>query len=138
MDSNFVPAHYLLALAYSQNGMYDETIAECRKVLKADPANLLMKGELAHAYAMTGRKDESQKALVEIKRSLNEHESLSPYDVAMIYVGLGDKEQAFAWLERTYRDHDTDLVSLGVDPKFDALRSDPRFTDLLRRIGFTR
>ncbi len=60
---------------------------------------------------------------------------ISPYLFAVVYVGLGDKEQAFAWLEKAYQDRSFWLIWLKVEPRFDSLRDDPRFQDLLRRIG---
>jgi hypothetical protein len=62
---------------------------------------------------------------------------ISPYGIAVIYVGLGDKEQAFAWLNRAYDERDNWLNYLKVEPRLDPLRSDARFTDLLRRVGLT-
>ena len=60
---------------------------------------------------------------------------MTPAAVAHVYIGLGDKDQAFAWLEKAYADHSWYMASLKVDPELGALRSDPRFTDLVRRIG---
>jgi hypothetical protein len=62
---------------------------------------------------------------------------VSAYGVAKIHEGLGEKDQAFAWLERAITERDTNVISLKVDPEFDSLRSDPRFADLLRRIGLS-
>lgn len=61
---------------------------------------------------------------------------VSPYGIAMIYVGLGDKVQAFTWLQKAHEERTWDLVYLKVDPKLDSLRTDPRFAELLRRLGF--
>jgi hypothetical protein len=66
-----------------------------------------------------------------------ERRYISPYSIAVIYLGLGDKEQAFAWLNRAYQERDNWLIYLNVEPRLDPLRSDPRFTDLLRRVGLS-
>jgi hypothetical protein len=60
------------------------------------------------------------------------------YEIALIYTGLGDKQEAFKWLEDAYKAHDVGLVYLKIDPCLDPLRSDPRFDDLMRRVGLTK
>jgi hypothetical protein len=66
---------------------------------------------------------------------LSNRRYVSPYSIALIYTGLGEKEQAFAWLEKAYEDRSSLMIYLKVEPMLDSLRSDPRFTDLLHRIG---
>ena len=85
---------------------------------------------------MSGRRREAQKALDELKQ-LAERRYVPAYEVAAIYVGLGDESQAFAQLEKAYQEHSGWLVYLKVDPRLDSLHSDPRFQDLLRRIGLS-
>jgi hypothetical protein len=94
----------------------------------------LTRAELAFAYSMAGRKAAARKLLEELGE-LSKHEYVSPYLLATIHTGLGSKEQAFVWLEKATDDRDVELVYLKVDPRVDPLRSDPRFQDLLRRIG---
>ena len=77
---------------------------------------------------------EAHKAIVELKELLNRR-YVSPFDIAVIYAGLGDKEQAFARLEKAYKDHSWGLVRLKIDPRLDSLRGDLRYRDLLRRMG---
>jgi len=93
-----------------------------------------MQAQLGHAYAVAGKRSEAEKVLSELRELANQR-YVSPYDVAMIYVGLGDKEQAFAWLEKAYQEHARRLWALKVNPTWDSLRSDSRFAGLLRRIG---
>ena len=83
---------------------------------------------------MSGNKVEAQKVLVELK-DLSQRRYVSPYGIAMIYVGLGDKEQAFQWLERANDERNTELTLLKVDPRLNPLRDDPRFKDLLKRMN---
>jgi len=66
---------------------------------------------------------------------LSEHSYVSAHDVALVYAGLVERDKAFAWLDKTYEEHSFNLIHLKVEPRFDPLRSDPRFADLLRRIG---
>jgi hypothetical protein len=90
---------------------------------------------LGHVYAVAGRKGEARKILAELEE-LAKHRYVSPYDRATVYAGLGEKDQAITWLERAYQERSDGLVFLKVEPKFDGLRSDPRFVDLLRHVGF--
>ena len=88
---------------------------------------------LGHAYAVAGRRAEAQKVLA----SLRERPAsgyASPYFVAVVYTGLGDRERAFDSLERAYQDRHPGMILLKYDPRFDPLRGDPRFTKLIRRI----
>jgi tetratricopeptide (TPR) repeat protein len=88
---------------------------------------------IGYVYAAAGKKDEAIKILDEMKRSSSERYDLGSY-IASIYAALGNKEQAFAWLEKALDDRDNAVVDLKADPRFDALRSDPRFTALLRQV----
>jgi tetratricopeptide (TPR) repeat protein len=89
---------------------------------------------LGHADAVAGRRDEALAVLKELdERSKREY--VPAFYSVLIYLGLNDKDQAFQCLERAYEERSTHLVWLKVDPIFDGLRSDPRFTDLMRRMG---
>ena len=89
---------------------------------------------LGHAYAVSGRKDEAR-AVIEQLNELSKHSYVSPYRVAAIYIGLGEKEQAFAWLDRAYEERDGWLIWLNLDPVLDPVRTDKRFKNLLRKVG---
>ena len=93
-----------------------------------------MKAALGHAYAMTNRQSEARVILDELKE-LSKHRYVSSYEVAAVYVALGDNEQAFQLLEQAYKEHCFHLVYLNVWPQFNAVRSDPRFQNLVHRIG---
>jgi Flp pilus assembly protein TadD len=112
--------------------MYKEGIAEFEKVLAISPGNPSGLLDLGYAYAVTGRRAEAQKALDQLNE-LSKQKYVPPYHRAVICVGLGEKDQAFEWLEKAYVDHF--IVLIKVQPVFDPLRSDPRFTDLLRRMN---
>ena len=93
-----------------------------------------MKAALGHAYAMTNRQSEARVILDELKE-LSKHRYVSSYEVAAVYVALGDNEQAFQLLEQAYKEHCFHLVYLNVWPQFNAVRSEPRFQNLVHRIG---
>ena len=89
---------------------------------------------LGHAYAVGGRRDEARRVLNELFR-LSKRTYVSPYVLAYIYAGLGDKDRAFEMVERAYQERDSHLVDVSLDPRLDLIRTDPRYADLLRRVG---
>jgi len=134
MDPNFILAHFYLAPAYEQKGMYEEVSKELQQAIMLSGRSAAMVALLGHAYAVAGRRDEALAVLKELdERSKREY--VSAFYMVLIYLGLNDNDQAFKWLERAYEERSTHLVWLKVDPIFDGLRSDPRFTDLMRRMG---
>ncbi len=146
MDPNFRPAHSELGWAYLHKGMRQEAIAEFQKAVELagislQPGAMKIKvgygpvGGLAYAYGVAGNRDEALRLVEELKR-LAAQSYVSPYTIALGYIGLGDKEQAFAWLGKACEQRDGWLVFLKVGPHYDPLRSDPRFDDLLRCVGF--
>ena len=134
LDPSFVPVHRLLSLAYEGKGLFDKAIEENELWGVLTGNEVKTKVAMAHIYATAGRKDEAKKIIndVAINYSLtgNDHRGM-----ALIYTALGKKDRAFYWLEKSYEQHEESLCSLKVDPKFDALRSDPRFETLLKKIG---
>ena len=137
MDPNFAVAHWHLGLAYEQKGMFDDAIAEFQKATTLSGGSPLMKASLGHAYAEANRKAEATLILNELKE-LSKERYVSSYEVAAIYVALGDNEQAFQLLERAYKEHCFHLVYLKVWPQFSTVRADPRFQNLVQRIGLSR
>jgi len=137
MDPNFAVAHWHLGLAYEQKGMFDDAIAEFQKAITLSGHSPLMKAALGHAYAKSNRKDEATIILDELKEPSKYH-YVSSYEVAAIYVALGDNEQAFQLLERAYKERCFHLVYLNVWPQFSAVSSDPRFQNLVQRIGLAQ
>ena len=135
MDPNFAPAHVRLGGPYLAKGMYEEAITELKKAIALDdsPGRWARTASLGHAYAVAGRKAEAQKILDDLKE-LAKQRYVSPYNFALIYMGLGDKDQAFVWLEKTIEERPDILYDIKVGPRFDSLRSDPRFADLLRHM----
>lgn len=136
-DPNFVISHLLLAESYIGKGSLDEAIAEMQKARALDPGNRHIAAWAAYAYAVSGRRADAQKILDELEATSGGRYT-SATDIARVYAGLGENEAAFGWLQKALEEHDNWLTLLKVDPKFDKMRSDPRFSDLLRRIGLWR
>jgi len=136
LDPNFFPAHRYLGLAYEQKAMYAEAIAELNKAATLSNGSAQMKATLAHAYAMAGKAGEARKILNELEETAKQR-YVSPYDIATIYAALGEQNRAFDWLEKAYEERSGWLAYLKINPILDNLHSDPRFADLLRRIGLT-
>jgi len=134
MDPNFILTHHRLGIAYEQKGMYDEAIAEFRKVFDLSGGKPIAIAALGHAYALAGKREEARRAIAELEE-LSKQRWVSPGQIAMTYAALGDKDQAFAWLDKADKERDSVFARLKVDPRFDSLRSDPRFADLVRRVG---
>ena len=134
MDATFVPAHAYLGRAYEQKGTYPEAISEMRKALDLSEGDTNELAALGHAYAMAHQVGEVKKVLDQLKER-SQQTYVQPSLIAVIHAGLGDKNQAFDWLQKAYEDRSAGLLYLKVDPAFDSVRSDPRFLDLLRRVG---
>jgi TolB-like protein/DNA-binding winged helix-turn-helix (wHTH) protein/Tfp pilus assembly protein PilF len=134
LDPNFAEAHADLGKAYEQKAMYADAIAEFKKAITLSKENPLMVAALGRAYAVSGQAEEAKKILDELKK-ISKRRYVSSYEIAVIYAGLGDKDKALEWLERAYEERASFLIFLKVDPRLDSLRPDPRFQDLLRRMG---
>jgi pentatricopeptide repeat protein len=134
-DPDRAGVHYWFGWIYREKGMYEEAIAEFRKALGDGPPPPPVVGHLGNAYARAGRVREARECLRELKQR-SKVDTVGTYAVAFIHAGLGEKEQAFEWLEKAYAERDQGMLYLKVDPTLDPLRSDPRFQDLLRRMRF--
>ena len=134
MDATFVGAHVLLGRALLQKGSNAEAAAEFQKALDLSEGNSSELAALGYAYAASGRRAEAVKILGELKERASQT-YVQPIWIAVIHAALGDKDQAFAWLEKGYEDRSGWLIYLKVDPMFTPLRADPRFADLVRRVG---
>lgn len=132
LDPSSFPARRYLGLAYEAKGMYAEAIAEFQTGVKLS-GSPLMWALLGHAYAVSGKRADAQKVLTDLQE-LQGARYVSPYTVAAIYSGLGDRDQAFKWLETAVEERDIWLMNLKVDPVFAKLRNERKFTDILARI----
>jgi TolB-like protein/DNA-binding winged helix-turn-helix (wHTH) protein/Tfp pilus assembly protein PilF len=129
MDPHFGIAHYELGQAFVQKHSYNEAIAEFQKAIELSGGSIPCTSNLAYAYAVSNQRNEAVKILNDLLTRSTRNAS----EIALMYVGLGEKDQAMKWLERAYAEHFN--PSILVRPAFDPLRSDPRFQNLVHRIG---
>ena len=134
LDQNFILAHHRLGLVFEQQGKYEDAINEFKLVVNLTAGKPLGTAALARAYALAGRRAEAQKILNELQQ-LSAQRFVSPVSVALIFSALGEKDQAFAWLDKGVYARDGLLVRIRFDHRFDSLRSDPRFAELVRKAG---
>jgi TolB-like protein/DNA-binding winged helix-turn-helix (wHTH) protein/Tfp pilus assembly protein PilF len=135
MDPNFAFAHVQLAQAYLAKHMNEEAVAELQRAVLLSAGSPTTKANLARAYVAVGKRSEAQKLLSDLKKRSSPSSSFAA-EISVIYAALGDKDQAMNWLEKGYEERFNPGVLLR--PGFDPLRSDPRFEDLVRRIGLPR
>ena len=129
LDPNFADAHRTLAIAYSQKGLASQAISEASRGVALDP-NVSEKVTLAYVYAASGKPGPARQLLAELAH----RSSISPVHLAFVYAGLGDNDQALAYLERAYRERSFMLTNITTQAMLDPLRPDPRFQDFHRRL----
>lgn len=132
LDPNY-SGHYALGYAFLQKMMYEEAILELQKSVDLGGGDGAKAG-LAIAYASAGKIEKAKEILDELEKQENKH--LPEWDIAKAYIALGETDQAFKWLEKVYESRSFEMQMLKVDPQLDPLRSDPRFTALLEKVGF--
>ena len=136
MDPNYYFTHLFASSAYIEKGMFPEAIAEARKATElSGPTNSHPVAFLGYALGKSGKQAEARALLERLIKSSTER-YVSPYNIAMIYNALGERDQTFTWLERGYEQRDQKMVFLKVEPKWNNLRNDSRFQDLMQRVGF--
>ncbi|MCA1589956.1 MAG: tetratricopeptide repeat protein, partial [Acidobacteria bacterium] len=131
-DPNQDYGYVILGFAYAGKGQFKEAIAAYQEAIRLGDESPGTQIYLGAAYAQAGERGKAQAILKQLQTT---KEYVSPGELAILYGALGDKEAAFASLEKAYAEHDLQLIFLKVDPAFDPLRDDPRFTDLMRRVG---
>jgi DNA-binding winged helix-turn-helix (wHTH) protein/tetratricopeptide (TPR) repeat protein len=131
-DPNFADAHLRLGQAYLQKDMFDEALAEFKK---AEALGKDVRGWLAYTYAVSGQRDKTEQLLHELKEGVRKGELRAETAIARVHAALGEQDQAFAWLQQACERRDGELALLKTDPTFKHLHSDPRFAELVRRMG---
>jgi Tfp pilus assembly protein PilF len=132
-EPHFGLAHVALAEIYILKGMHEEALHHYQQAALNWGEKFILP-YLGYAYAVAGKRREAS-AILKKLQALSQQEYISPLSIATVYLGLGEIDDTFAWLEKAYQGRCNKLVFLGVQPTFSLLRADPRFTDLLRRIG---
>ena len=132
MDKNAEVSRFLLGYTYDAMGRYNEAIAEYQESLRIVGVDTSTQCYLGYALAKSGKRAEAEALLKQLETT---KDYVSPAELAVLYVGLGDKERALSALERSYAAHDLQMQYLVVDPHYDALRSEPRFQELVRKVG---
>ncbi|MGA8025859.1 MAG: tetratricopeptide repeat protein [Bryobacteraceae bacterium] len=134
MDPGFVPVHLVLGHALEQKHMYQEAITELEKAVSLSGGSPVYMASLAHAYGVAGRRRQARKLFDELS-NLSKQRFVSSYDLAVASLGIGETDRMFALLARAVEERSPRVAFLGVDPRFDALRNDARFKQLMIRIG---
>ena len=134
LDPNYPVTYWILGLLLRKMGNYELAIAEGEKGVKLSGGSPLMSAALAQTFATAGRREEAIQILDDLTKQTKQ-KYVAPYFFAGIHIGLGEDDRAIEYLEKSYKEHSHWLIYLHIDPSMDALRSNPRFLDLLRRVG---
>jgi serine/threonine protein kinase/Tfp pilus assembly protein PilF len=134
VESNYRWTHYLVACALREKGWYKEAIAEFEEALRLMPGEPVVNSDLAYTFALSGRKEDARLKLTELEQQ-SRSTYVSPYDLAIAYLGLGDKEAALTLLEQAHIEHDDGLLMIRIDPLLDILRTEDRFRAILQQVG---
>jgi DNA-binding winged helix-turn-helix (wHTH) protein/TolB-like protein/Flp pilus assembly protein TadD len=135
LDPGHAGAYLFLGQAYDLKGSYAEALAAYQKAIDLSQRTTIIMGLVGHADAVSGRRGEALKIIKELKE-VSAHGYVSPYDLALVYTGLGDNDNAINQLNRAYEERAGWIIAIKVEPMFDPLRSDPRFVDLQRRMNY--
>ena len=133
MEPNFPRAH-MLVWAYMQKGLFADALTDAEEWRVRDDSQPWNWAMIAYASGRSGDQGRAKLALERLEQ-LGKHRTLDSLSFAVAYIGVGNNDEAFAWLEKAYAEHSSSLTALKVDPTYDPLRSDPRFQELVRRVG---
>ncbi len=134
-NQNFATAHWFLGWAQAQNRQYLESIASLKKALDLSPENLRITADLASVYAISGKRHEATKLLEKLNALSKNGRYVSPYSIAIVYTGLGEFDNAIRELDKCIEGGPWEMVNIKVDRMLDMLHSDPRFKELVARLG---
>jgi serine/threonine-protein kinase len=132
MEPGTATAYWIIGMSYEQKKSYAEAIAAYQKAISMRPGNPNYLASLARSNALAGKVAEAQKILDGLLKS---PEPVSPFFIALVYTALGDKDNAFQWLNKSVADRSGSVRYLKIEPRLDPLRTDPRFDELLQRVG---
>jgi len=135
IDPNYGMAHAWLGFSYSLTGRHEEAATELHKV-KGVVGDSIWLAYLGYVYGNGGQEKEARKIISQL-RALAKQTYVPPMSMVIVYTALGEKDEAFKWFDRVAAEHAVGMIELRVNPGLDSLRSDPRFGDLLRKVGFT-
>jgi tetratricopeptide (TPR) repeat protein len=135
MNPKFPLAHLWLGRAYQQKEIYEDAIAEYRQTDAALPNWVVTLAAIGNVDGVAGKKREARDMLAKLN-TLSEKKYVTPYGVALVYAGLGEKDQALNWLDKALEDRAHWLVWIRLDPRWDSIRDEPRFKTIVSRIGF--
>lgn len=134
MDPNFVPAHIALGAAFEEQGIWPQAISEYQKAVAVSQSNPIALASLGSAYGHSGDRDAARKVIARLQEA-TKHHYVSAFDIASVLASVGDSDSAFRWLEKAYAERESQMAFLNITRRMDPLRSDPRFTGLLRRMS---
>jgi tetratricopeptide (TPR) repeat protein len=135
MEPDYWFAHMSLGRAYLAAGNAPKAVVELQRANRLEPHNADALSALGNAYAVVGRKAEAKEVLKEQEVRSRAGDYVSPYFFAVVYAGMGNHDKAFEWLEKAYQERSIFMTWLKTDPVLDGLRSDPRFSNLVRRVN---
>jgi tetratricopeptide (TPR) repeat protein len=133
LDPNFVPAHVALAAAYEEQSLWLQAIGEYQKAVDISHNSPPALASLGYAYGLSGNQNEARKVIASL-RDASQHHYVSAFDMAIVFAGISDRDNAFQWLEKAYSEKESQMAFLNVTRRLDPLRADPRFADLLQRM----
>jgi len=133
LNPHFPPAYWTLGLVQEQRGEFDESIAALKRAIELSPRSPRMKGSLGRTLALSGMRTEAEGILAELQ-ALSSERYISPFEVASIHFALGQTEQGFEWLKKAFKDRCYELITIKVDPQFDALKNEATFIDLASQL----
>lgn len=136
LNPHFPQAYWILGLVQEQRGDFDESAAAFQRAIQLSPQSPRMNAALGRTFALSGKKNEAMRILKELhERSVKRYDS--PFDLASLYLALGDRENGFKWLAQAFRDRCYEVLSIKVDPRFDPFREDPAFMQLVSSLGLS-
>ena len=131
---NYGLAFWYSGWAYEQIRMYPEALRNLERAKELLAGNINVDADIGHLYAVSGNRTGAERVIRDLKK-LSNQKYVNPFEIALIYVGLGDKDNAFEWLDKAYQQRSDMLVYLNVDPRLDVIRHEPRFIGLVKKVA---